>query len=63
MDSMLAQAPRARLIDLPARGGAMAALDFGDAARPVGACTQRNVPAWPKWPATSPGIDSPNHRP
>ena len=35
MDSMLAQAPRARLIDLPARGGAMAALDFGDAARPV----------------------------
>ena len=35
MDSMLAQAPRARLIDLPARGGAMAALDFGDAGRPV----------------------------
>ncbi|WGU39862.1 alpha/beta hydrolase [Phenylobacterium sp. NIBR 498073] len=35
MDSALAEAPRARLIDLKARGGAMAALDFGDPGRPV----------------------------
>lgn len=35
MDSVLAEAPRARLIDLKARGGAMAALDFGDPGRPV----------------------------
>ncbi|MGH6998587.1 MAG: alpha/beta fold hydrolase, partial [Phenylobacterium sp.] len=35
MDSALAEAPRARLIDLEARGGAMAALDFGDPGRPV----------------------------
>ncbi len=35
MDSALAEAPRTRLIDLKARGGAMAALDFGDPGRPV----------------------------
>ena len=35
MESALAEAPRARLIDLEARGGAMAALDFGDPGRPV----------------------------
>ena len=35
MDSALAEAPRSRLIDLKDRGGAMAALDFGDPARPV----------------------------
>lgn len=33
MDSVLADAPRARLIDLEGRGGAMAVLDFGDPAR------------------------------
>ncbi|KQW70972.1 hydrolase [Phenylobacterium sp. Root77] len=35
MDSALAEAPRARLIDLEGRGGAMAVLDFGDPGRPV----------------------------
>jgi pimeloyl-ACP methyl ester carboxylesterase len=35
MDSTLADAPRTRLVELPARGGAMALLDFGDATRPV----------------------------
>ena len=35
MDSTLADEPRTRLVELPARGGAMALLDFGDAARPV----------------------------
>ena len=35
MESALAEAPRARLIDLEARGGAMAGLDFGDPGRPV----------------------------
>ncbi|CAN7187899.1 alpha/beta hydrolase [Phenylobacterium sp. LjRoot164] len=35
MESALAEAPRARLIDLKDRGGAMAALDFGDPGRPV----------------------------
>ncbi len=35
MDSALAEAPRARMIDLKERGGAMAALDFGDPGRPV----------------------------
>lgn len=35
MDSALTNAPRARLIELEGRGGAMAALEFGDAARPI----------------------------
>ncbi|MGH6999556.1 MAG: alpha/beta fold hydrolase, partial [Phenylobacterium sp.] len=35
MDSVLAEAPRARMIDLEDRGGAMAVLDFGDPQRPV----------------------------
>ena len=35
MESALAEAPRARLIELKERGGAMAALDFGDPGRPV----------------------------
>ena len=35
MESALAEAPRARLIDLKDRGGAMAALDFGDPSRAV----------------------------
>lgn len=34
MDSALADAPRARLIELAGRGGAMAGLDFGDPGRP-----------------------------
>ena len=35
MNSALAEAPRARLIDLAGRGGAMATLDLGDSSRPV----------------------------
>ena len=35
MDSALAEAPRARLIDLAGRGGAMAGLEFGDSNRPI----------------------------
>lgn len=35
MDSALADAPRARMIELTGRGGAMAGLEFGDGARPV----------------------------
>lgn len=35
MNSALAEAPRARLIDLAGRGGAMAILDLGDSSRPV----------------------------
>lgn len=35
MESGLDEAPRARLVELESRGGGMAALDFGDPARPV----------------------------
>lgn len=35
MQTTVNQAPRARLIDLPGRGGAMGAYDFGDSSRPV----------------------------
>lgn len=35
MDSALAEAPRARMIELAGRGGAMAGLEFGDADRPI----------------------------
>ena len=35
MDAHVAHEPRARRIDLPSRGGAVAALEFGAAERPV----------------------------
>ena len=35
MDSALTNAPRARMIELEGRGGAMAGLEFGDASRPI----------------------------
>ena len=35
MDSALTNAPRARMIELEGRGGAMAGIEFGDASRPL----------------------------